>query len=271
MNRRFLALGASVVLATLGTFVLLSYVRGAEERAIAGEETVDVLVVAEPVRRGAQAAELADSVETLQVPAKVQVNGSVTSLEQLEGLVAAVDLVPGEQLLTSRFVGAETLQIQNRFEAPPGLLEVTMSLSPERAIGGQPIPGDTVAVVASFDPFTLDATELEAANEELDIEQPPSEADGTVKTPNSTGIILHKALVTNVQVPELRDTGTDDLELITPDLAPAGNLLVTLALDAPSVERALFAAEHGRVWLVLEPEDAPEDGTKIQTIVSVYQ
>ena len=81
MNRRFLGLAASVVLATLGTFVVLSYVRGAEERAIAGEETVDVLVVAEPIRRGAQAAELVTSVETLQVPAKIQVDGSVTSLE----------------------------------------------------------------------------------------------------------------------------------------------------------------------------------------------
>jgi pilus assembly protein CpaB len=259
-----------VILATLGTFVVLSYVRGAEQRAIAGEETVDVLVVAEPIQRGAQAAALEASIETVQVPAKIQVDGSVTSLEQLEGLVAAVDLVPGEQLLSTRFVGPEALQIQSRFEPPEGLLEVTLSLSPDRAVGGQPIPGETVAVVASFDPFTLDATELEVADESLDIEQPVGE-NNTVKTPNTTGIILHKALVTNVQVGELVDNTSDEPDLIAPDLAPTGNLLVTLALDAPSVERALFAAEHGTVWLVLEPETAPEDGTQIQTIVSVYE
>ena len=52
--------------------------------------------------------------------------------------------------------------------------------------------------------------------------------------------------------------------------APTGKLLVTLALDAPSVERVVFAAEHGTVWLSAEPSDAPEDGTKIVERGNVY-
>jgi hypothetical protein len=40
-------------------------------------------------------------------------------------------------------------------------------------------------------------------------------------------------------------------------------------LDAPSVERVVYAAEHGRLWLSQEPMDAPGTGTKLQDRVSV--
>jgi pilus assembly protein CpaB len=46
---------------------------------------------------------------------------------------------------------------------------------------------------------------------------------------------------------------------------PVGNLFVTLALDGPSVERVVFGAEHGRLWLAAQPADAAEGGTKVQT------
>jgi hypothetical protein len=46
-------------------------------------------------------------------------------------------------------------------------------------------------------------------------------------------------------------------------------VFVTLALDAPSVEKVVFAAEHGRVWLALEPKDANEGGTKVQSRAGV--
>ncbi len=82
-------------------------------------------------------------------------------------------------------------------------------------------------------------------------------------------------LVTNVQVDQLpaeKKKGEKGEEgEATPNLAPSGNLLVTLAVDAPSVERIVFAAEFGLIWLTVEPADAPEDGTKIVTRDNIYQ
>ena len=52
---------------------------------------------------------------------------------------------------------------------------------------------------------------------------------------------------------------------------PVGKVLVTMALDGPSVERVVFAAEYGRLWLTSEPMDATEGGTVVQSLAEVYK
>ena len=279
MKRRLIGVIVAVALAAGGTFVILSYVNSAEERAVAGEETVEVLVVAEPVNRGTRGDKLGSAVKTALVPAKVRASDGVITLADLAGKVAAVDLVPGEQLLASRFVQAEELEAPARVEVPEGLLRVTVSLSPERAVGGQLVPGDLVAVVASFDPFDyliVNADEGEfpgaapvGSDPEIDL---PGPLGGTQKTPNSSHVILHKVLVTNVQQERLpTDKTIDDAQEQGVDLAPTGNLLVTLAIGAPDVEKVVFSSEHGTVWLAHEPATASESGTAIQTRGTIYE
>jgi hypothetical protein len=48
-------------------------------------------------------------------------------------------------------------------------------------------------------------------------------------------------------------------------------VLVTLAMDAPSVERVVYGAEWGKLWLAAEPANAPQGGTKIVNAGNVYQ
>ena len=50
MRRRLLAALAALVLALLGTVILVGYARGADARALQGVQTVSVLVVAEKIR-----------------------------------------------------------------------------------------------------------------------------------------------------------------------------------------------------------------------------
>lgn len=274
MNRRWIGVLASIALVALGTFVLVRYVQGADERALAGEETVEVLVVNTAVPRGAAAEDLRGKVDTVLVPTKVQAPGSVADLSALAGTFASVDLVPGEQLLASRFVSAEELNALDDFVVPDGLLELTLSLSPERALGGELRPGDEVAVIASFAPFTL--TEDETVGVQIEeavddtIEQSEENATAT-KTPSSTHLIIHNALVTNIQVERLPVT-TDEAsaEQSGVELAPTGNLLVTLAMEPEDAERTVFSAEFGSVWLAQESETAPEDATQIQTRATIY-
>jgi hypothetical protein len=45
---------------------------------------------------------------------------------------------------------------------------------------------------------------------------------------------------------------------------------VTLALDAASAGRDVFAAEHGSIWLSSEPADAPTGKAPVTTEKSLY-
>jgi len=265
MNKRVIGMAVSVALAAAGTFAILSYVKNADERALAGEATVEVLVVDTPVVKGTPASEVASAVTTEWVPVKVRAEGSVTSLAGLEGTVTAVDLVPGEQVVAARFVDPIELATETVVDIPDGLLEVTIALDPERAVGGQPIPGEMVAVVASFNDVAPEPDESGSAPIGGVTDEEPA-------TMPATHIILHKVLIANVQTNEAPPVVQPvDATTVSHAPAPTDSLLVTFALSAPDVERLVFAAEHGRIWLAREPGDAPEDGTQVQTNLVIYR
>lgn len=238
MTRKPVTLLAAVALALVGTLLLVTYVRSAEDRAVAGEALVSVLVLTGDVEAGTPAGELADHVTVERVPAKVKAVGAVASLAELTGTVAAVDLVDGEQLVTTRFA---TVAASGRASAPKGLLEVTVPLEPHRALGGQLQAGEKVAVVITLDD------------------------DGSGKA--ATHLVLHMITVTAVQASQDDVQGDDGND----NAAPSGILLVTLAADSASVERIVFAAEQGHLWLAAEPDDALTLGTQIQTRDSVLR
>jgi len=229
MNRRRKLMGiiASVVLAAVGTGLLVAYVRSAEDRALDGEKAVGVLVVTEPISKGTRAEDVSAKVKTEQVPTKVVAQGAVADLRALNGLVAGADMLPGEQLVQSRFAAAAATGLAT---PAPGALKVTVAMDALQAIGGQIRTGDSVGVVASF------------------------------VEPETSRLILQKVPVTDVRTEAgIAVTGKADGPAVT------GRLWVTLAIDAPSVERVVFAAEHGRLWLAWEPKEAIETGTKVQT------
>ena len=286
MSKRWMGVAASVVLVLVGAFLLVRYVQGADERALEGEETVEVLVVTAAVDRGTAAEDLEGKVEITLVPVKLQTPGSVADLSTLDGTFASVDLVPGEQLLSSRFVTAGSLAVLDDYPLPDGLLEVTLSLSPERALGGSLRPGDAVAVIASFDQFTLTGEEPVDVQTQTSVGESSEADDGTgsettvqtetitvtTQTPSSTHLIIHQAIVTNVQVERLPTTTDEETaEESGVELAPTGNLLVSLAMDPEDVERTVFTAEFGTVWLALESETAGDGATQIQTRATVYE
>lgn len=233
MNRRRKIMGiiASVVLAALGTSLLVAYVRSAEDRALDGEEAMGVLVVTETIPKGTKAEEVTAKVKLEQIPSRVVAQGAVADLSSLNGLVAGGDLLPGEQVVQSRFAAAAATGIAT---PAPGSLKVTVAMDALRAIGGQVRAGDSVGVVASF-------TE-----------------------PETTRLVLQKVPVTDVRTEAgVAITGKPDGTAVT------GRVWVTLAVDAPSVERVVFAAEYGTLWLAWEPKEANEAGTKTQTRAGV--
>ena len=99
MSRRVIGLVIAVILALVGTVALVAFVAGAEERALEGEELVEVYVVTELIGAGTEGEELEELVVVEEVPTKVRPDNAVDNLAALRGRVAAVDLQPGEQLI----------------------------------------------------------------------------------------------------------------------------------------------------------------------------
>jgi pilus assembly protein CpaB len=239
LRRRLLAALAALVLAALGAVVLLAYVRGADDRALAGLQTVDVLVVDRPVPEGTPGEELAELVRTERLPARAAVPGAVTDLDELAGRVATVDLQPGEQLLAARFAAPEDLSVPGTVAPPEGAAEVSLLLEPQRAVGGRLAAGDTVGVHVSLD--------------------------------GRTDVVLSRVLVTQVQgapVAVADGEGTDTAS--SGGAAPSASLMVTLGLRPEAVQAVVFGMEHGTVWLSLEPEGVDTSGTEVLTPANVY-
>lgn len=274
MNKKVLGVIGAFVLALVGTMLLVSYVSRAEDRALAGEELVEVYVVSDSVGAGTPAAELTDAVTVEKVPDKVRASTAVTDLAELEGLVTSVDLDPGEPLLTTRFVAPQAFETRpTGVSAPAGMVEVTVALEAERAVGGLVAPGQTVAVLSSFEPFDVDPGVVEVDGEAVALPVEIS-SQTAVETPNTTHLILHKVLVTSVQIDpnagRLTTGNDDDDDEAGPAEAPGGDLLVTLAVTPADAERLVFTAEFGDVWLAAESADVPEGDTTVQTRGSIY-
>ena len=271
MNKKVLGVIGALVLALVGTTLLVSYVGRAEDRALAGEELVEVYVVNESVGAGTPADELTDAVSVEKIPEKLRATTAVTNLAELEGLVTAIDLDAGEPLLDTRFVAPQAFESRPKgVSAPAGTIEVTVALAAERAVGGLVAPGQTVAVLSSFEPFDVDPGVVQVDGEAIALPVEIS-TQQAVETPNSTHVILHKVLVTSVQIdPRAGSLASDDDDETGPAEAPAGDLLVTLAVTPADAERLVFTAEFGHVWLAAENVDVPEDGTTVQTRGSVY-
>lgn len=249
MKRRLLAAVAALVLLAVGTVLVLAYVRSADARALAGVRTTSVLVADRVIPEGTPAERLSTFVRTEVLPQKAAVAGRVTDLDELSGLVATVDVQPGEQLLLSRFGQAELGETPGTVSVPAGLQEVSVLLEPQRAVGGRLAAGDTVGVVVSI-------------------------SDG-----KKTHSVIHHVLVTQVQgapAPVEQEGGaqaaSDDTDSASSGpVVPSTSLMITFAVTAAQAEAVVFGMEHGTVWLTLENEDAGTGGTSVVDPGTIYE
>ncbi|QXG75637.1 hypothetical protein KUM42_17835 [Modestobacter sp. L9-4] len=147
MQRRLLAAVAAFLIAAVGAVVLVSYARSADARAQAGEQLVPVLVVGSTVPAGTGGADLAGSVRTVEVPARLAAPGSLSSLAAVAGSVTTADLLPGEQVLADRFADPAALLPAGTVAAPAGTQEISLTLQPQQAVDGALKAGDRVGVL----------------------------------------------------------------------------------------------------------------------------
>jgi pilus assembly protein CpaB len=241
MRRRVLVALAAVLLAVVGSLVLVSYVRTAEARAAAGEVQVPVLVVAASVPEGTDAALVASSVTTVDVPARLAAPDRVTdlaALAELNGQVTTAVLLPGEQVQLDRFADPATLLPAGTVAVPVGMQEIAVTLEPQRAVAGALAAGDLVGVYVS-----------------------EGGAGGGLPV---TRQVLDQVLVTRVEN-QVTDAGTDSNGAIGAVATPATSLTVTVAVRPDQAPYLVQGMEVGTVWLSLQTPGAGADTTNVTT------
>jgi len=236
---RIAAAIVAALLATAGVVMVMMYVQGADERAAAELQPTPVLVVTEEIPEGS-AAIIGENVELRDLPGRAVAEGALDNVDPLSGEVATSTLFPGEQVFAERFAPPEVLT-NDAVLIPEEMVQVTVSLTPERVIGGKLKAGDTVGLVMSG----------EATSEE-------DEGQGV----SFTQTILHGVLVARVQA-----VAPPEGEM--PDQPPSDAHFVTFAVTATQAERVVFAAEHARIWLTLEREESDISGTGLVTLDNV--
>ena len=232
MRRRLLAAVAALVLALVGAVVLLAYVKGADARALAGSAPCRCSSSTRPIASGtAGGRRSATWCSTEQLPARRgRPPGRVTDLAALAGQVATVDLQPGEQLLAVPLRRPAELQAPGTVAVPAGLQEVSVLLEPQRAVGGRLAAGDTVGVFVS----------LVGPRQR----QHPQRAAQGAGHPGA-GRTAPPAAGNATAAQTGRRSGA---------AAPTQTCWSPSRSAPPRREAVVFGAEHGKLWLSLEPK-----------------
>jgi pilus assembly protein CpaB len=237
MRGRVVAVLVALALAVAATAALVAYAAGADRRAVANQEPVLVYVakVRIPVGTSGEDAQNRGLIERTALPRRAVAGGVVRSLEQLGGRVAAVDIVPGEQLLAARWVGRGEAPGGRLLAIPEGHQAVSIALDPTRQVSGFVTPGDRVSVVVSLS--------LPRGGR-----------------PQRTS----RFLLQDVQVLAVGGTAQEGRRVGQGRNQSLS--AVTLAVRPADVERVVFAAENGSLYLSLLPAGQRPVPTRGRTI-----
>jgi pilus assembly protein CpaB len=234
MQSRVLAIFVAVVLAMVATAALVVYVNGADRRAISGQEPRLVWVAAQGIKAGTsgQTARNTGLIKQVAVPNKNVVAGAVVSLAQIQNRYAAVDIVAGEQLLQKRWVGAEDVAGGRLLQIEPGHQALAIQMDLVKQVAGFVTPGDKVSLVLSM------------------------------KRPGPGGDLERSQfLLQNIQVLAVGATALANAAAQGGGSRVNGRgevAAVTLSIPEDKVERVVYAAENGSIYMTLLPPDAKD-------------
>jgi pilus assembly protein CpaB len=154
MSRRITAISAALVLALLGTLLVVVYVGRADARALDGIQTVTVLVAKEPIEKGqtVKSAKDAGLITSEVLPRKAVPATALAELQTADDpLVFASDVTPGEILQRPRLVAK--VDAPDRLVIPEGRMAVTVSLSDPARVASFVDVGSEIAVFDSYNVY----------------------------------------------------------------------------------------------------------------------
>lgn len=257
LQRNVMAAAATALFAVVGVLLLVSYIQGEEQDAAAARAEQPVVVATAPIASGTTLntllAEDPSRISIQEVPIDAIAAGAFTSLEQLSTyeelqavgeLMINAELSTGEQMLSGRVSPIESFSRRiSPVSVPADHHQLTLSLPPNRALGGLVRSGDRVSVVASF------------------------AGGGGIDT--TTAMILSSIEVVNVQVEDLVLGEQVAVDPDEPLLAPTGLYLITVAVTPEELTKLIYATEYGRIVLAAASDTAATGDTYAQQLESV--
>jgi pilus assembly protein CpaB len=154
MSRRILAVAAALLLALFGTGAMFAYVSNADERALAGQEAVTVLMAAKEIPAGTSAADAEENglVREDVLPQKAVPTGVLDDLDKdVATRVATAAIAPGQVLTRAQFGTAATTTAG--LPVPDGTVAVSVEMTRPGHVGGFVEPGVEIAVYDTFNTF----------------------------------------------------------------------------------------------------------------------
>jgi pilus assembly protein CpaB len=240
MKNRPLIIILAVLLAVCGSAGVFLYVRGADSRAIAGQQAVTVLVAKERIPAGTSAESVMKLVDRQQMPKSSVPAGTLSELDSsIVGLVTSSELAEGQ--LVTRTLFTEQASLAKGISIPDGMIAVTVPTEACQRAGGLIQKGSRVAV---FDTFTV--------------------MDGKGNTPAGDG--LSKTYEHN-QSTRLLLTGLEVLSVVDEKKAAedgdVGKAIVTVAVKQADAEKLIHGQQTGTLYFALlggKSEIAPGNG-----------
>lgn len=248
MNRRVVGLVVAIVLAAIATVAIYLWVQGAEDRITAGQELRQVYVATQRIEAGtsAEAAINQALIEQREVQQNSVAEGAIGSLEQIEGLVATVPIVPGQQIVAASFgdSASPTVAQGADIEVPEGEQAVSVDLAVVPAVAGFIDSGDHISIISLINQETGEG----------------DGDDGGGPAPGATAqylILDAEVLAVGQRVTTFDDSGNPTGKTIREN---NDNYIFTLALTPDEIEKLVFAETQSTLWATLQRTLDEEEG-----------
>lgn len=249
MARRLVLFAVALLIALMGSGAVFAYASHAEDRAMADQEPVELLVAKVKIPAGTTAQQAQDKglVQPFKLPKRAVPEGALKDIQGVEADVTAGDVFPGEVLLAAKFVSKSAAAVSGVLPIPPGKMAVSVSMEDPARVGGFVEPGSEVAVFDTFNAYELNQS--------------------GPKTPSGDGIqekfVYNRA--TRMLLPRVQVLAVGDQPLgrgAQPEdksKTPAGtdtHLTLTLAVDQAQAERLVHGMQTGHLYFGLLTEQS---------------
>lgn len=252
MSRRLIAGITALALAIVGTAAVFAYARGADRRALQGQQVVSAYVVRKDVPAGTTARKAIDDgliVKEL-IASKGVPEGTLTAVGPTnDQLVATSDLQPGEIVLSARF--AAQAATDGRLIVPDGKMAVSVSLDDASHVGPFLAVGSHIGVFDTFNVLESYTKDQTPAGDHLQDRHEFLRATRLL-VPDAE-VLAVGATTTKATADQSKDSSGSNLQNVSSQTTAA--LLITLALTQDEAQRVIHGEHTGTLTFALLAAD----------------
>lgn len=258
MFRRILFTMLAVVLAAAGTAAVALYARGADARALRGQQSVEVYVAKTAVPEGTTLAyALSDGLlRRERLASKAVPAGALRTVTAAQRDKVALSGIPEGSLVMEATFGAKSASAV--VAIPRGKVAVAIELSDPARIAGLLMPGSEVAV---FDTFTIAPGNI-----------PSGEGLGAdPQDIHRTRLMIARATVLAIGEAAYKQGASSVTKVAASKSKSEVAAVVTLAVTQVEAERLITVAQTGKPWFALLDGDSkvkPGPGTDTRQLFS---